>query len=174
MGILFALVALALFFFLPGFVWVRALWPEKRFKGPQALENAVEGLTASFLVSLAFTILIGFGLGNGPGTFQAGPADPLLETILGVLTLGGLAAGWFRGGWGSRFPVPGTGRGSLPEDLDGTIVRFEAMEEEERELSRALKRAPDGGEAGSLRRRLAELRARRRAAEREQQEGFQP
>ncbi len=172
-GTLFALFALVLFFFLPGFVWVRALWPEKRFRGPQGVENVVESLTAGFLLSLAFTILIGFGLGNGPGTFQAGPSDPLLETVLSILTLGGFAVGWLRGGWGLRVPGPGVVRAAPEEDLEEVLVRFEAMEEEERELSRALRRAADGTEARSLHRRLADLQARRRVAERAREEGFE-
>ncbi len=174
LGALFALAALALFFFLPGFVWVRALWPEKRFRGPEAVENVVEGLTAGFLLSLALTILIGFGLGNGPGTFQAAPSDPLLETILAILTAGGLAAGWLRGGWGPHSTAGGAEPSSPPEDLEGTISRFEDMEAEERELSRALKGSRGAGEASGLRQRLADLRARRRAAEQQRQQEFQP
>lgn len=172
-GVLFAVLALALFFFLPGFAWVRALWPEKRFTGPPAVENLVEGLTAGFLLSLSFTILIGFALGNGPGTFQAGPDDPLLEAILTLLMAGGLAVGWIRGGWGRPVPVRGAGPPPPPEeDLEEVLAHFEALEQEERELSRRLKASPGGMEAETLRARLEGLRAQRRLEERERREGL--
>jgi hypothetical protein len=171
----FALGALALFFFVPGYLLVKALWPEKRWKGPEAPITALEMVTGGFLASLGLFLVIGFALGN-TGVFQAGPSDPLLEEILLGLSVLFLVVGWVVGAYRKEAPAapsfvepPGPGE----EDLGPVLDQFQRWNREERDLRREIHRLRrEGGSADALKQKQEELdglRASRRQAEADRQ-----
>lgn len=171
----FALAALALFFFVPGYLLMKALWPEKRWKGPEATIVALEMVTGGFLASLGLFLLVGFGLGNA-GDFEAGASDPLVEGILAAFALVFFLAGWFQGAYRKEPPPapsfvepPGPGE----EDLGPLLDQFQTWSREERDLRREIHRLRrEGGDPQELERRTEELealKAKRKEAERERQ-----
>lgn len=171
----FALVALLLYFFVPGYLLVKALWPEKRWKGPKAEITAVEMVTAGFLSSLGLLLVIGFVLGNS-NAFQASAADPLLEEILAALSLVFLALGWFRGAYAREPPqVPSFVEPVSPgeEDLASTFGRLESLLRDEREAQRSLRQArrekAPSEDLRALEARVEEVRAKRRRAQQERE-----
>lgn len=175
LDVLFALVALWLYFFVPGYLLVKALWPEKRWKGPKAEMTAVEMVTAGFVSSLGLLLVIGFVLGN-TNAFQASEADPLLEEVLAALSLAFLALGWFRGAY-AREPPPAPSFvepvSAGEEDLAPTFSRFESLLREEREAQRSLRQArrekAPSDEVRALEARVEEVRAKRRRAQQERE-----
>ncbi len=170
-SVAFSLAAIALFFFVPGFLWYRALWPEKRLSGSAGTEHVVESVVAGFLLSVAFTVLIGFGLGNGPGTFQAGPGDPLLEEALAVVALAGGVVGGLRGAWSRRGPAMRTGASQAPS-MEERLAPFEERERQRRDLEHRLRSERDPERTRVLREELARLKAEERDAERKLREGM--
>lgn len=171
----FALGALALFFFVPGYLLVKALWPEKRWAGPGAPIVALEMVTGGFLASLGLFLVVGFVLGN-TSSFAAGPGDPFLEEILLGLSAAFFVVGWFLGAYRKEAPAtpsfvepPAPGEADLGPVLD----TFQGLNREERELRREIHRLRrEGGKPEELAQRREELeavRGRRRQAEQERQ-----
>lgn len=174
-GALFGLGALLLFFFVPGYLLVKALWPEKRWRGPQGPMTAVEMLTGGFVASLAIFLVVGFALGNS-GLFYASPSSPTLEGLLAGLALVFFALGWFRGAFRQDPPpAPSYVEPPLPgeEDLEPTLEKFQRWATEERGLQRALRRARREGSSASeverLKSELETLRTTRRKAEKDRE-----
>lgn len=167
----FALVALLLFFVLPGFTLSRALWPEWRLRGRDGVETMAKLATSSLVLSVALLILVGFVLGNAPGgLFQASPSDPLLELILAAMTAIFLVLAFLRGAF-SEVP-PSAPRFSTPplageDDLPEVWREFEAMAREESKLRRRLRleTRENSPEADATRQALETLKARRRERE---------
>ena len=175
-GALFAVGAIVLFFFLPGYLLVKALWPEKRWRGPQGAITAVEMLTGGFVASLGIFLIVGFVLGN-TGQFYASPSSPTLEGILAVLAVIFLALGWIQGAYRKDPPpAPSFVEPPLPgeEDLEPMLGRFQEWAREERRLQREVHRARREGapsaDRARLEEQLQELRAVRRKAERTREE----
>jgi hypothetical protein len=132
-------LGLALLFFLPGFAVSRALFPEWRFRGGWI--RVTEILTLSLILSVALTILIGFTLGNLPGAlFQASWSDPILEVILGGITIAGLAGAWVRGGLARVPPAPLRGPAAPGPDRPFELIRaLDQLASQERGLRRRLR-----------------------------------
>lgn len=172
----FALGALALFFFVPGYFLVKALWPEKRWRAPHGGPMvALELVVGGFVASIALLVLVGFFLGNS-GNFAAGPSDPTLEEILTVLSVLFLAAGWWRGAYRAEPPPPSTLVApplAGEEDVGPLFRRLEVLTQEEHRRAREVRRAERSGaprvEVERLKSELEELRGQRRQVEQARQ-----
>lgn len=125
---LFSLAALVLLFFLPGYLLMKALWPEHRVRGPGGRLWLLQVLAGGVVLSTVLSILIGFYLGN-VGLFQAGPSQPYLEALLGALSAVFFVAGWFRGAFARTAPAPApVGGEELPAE-DDTGDYWKSLEE---------------------------------------------
>jgi uncharacterized membrane protein len=173
-SILLASVALVLFFFLPGYLLSRALWPEWRLRGEKALELGVLTVTSALVFSTALTVLAGFYLGN-VGLFQAGPGNPLLEEVLAALSALLLVIGWWRGAF-SKDPPPAPSYARAPlageEDVEEYMQEMASLAQEERRLLHAIRTTgrTNPGKRERLESELETLRTRRRAKEADREE----
>src|SRR5271170_8106810 len=99
-------VGLLLLFVLPGFFSARALFPEWRLTGDDALTRWVETAALALLLSLAYTVLIGSALLNLAGTgFSASWGNPTLEEALLAVTVAGALIAFARGGFARSAPA---------------------------------------------------------------------
>lgn len=126
-GLLETVVGLLLLFFLPGFTLARAVFPERRFRGPSGLRGALELFVLSFVLSVALTVLLGYVLLTAaPGGFSAGWTSPTLEGLLGGFAAVAFAVGAVQGAYArtppaARRPEPETGETGaweLTEEFD--------------------------------------------------------
>ena len=168
-------VGFLLVFFLPGYAVTKALFPEWRVRGPEKYLRLIEFATLGFVLSVVLTILAGYLLLVGaPGGFQAYWSAPVLEAVLGALTVVGVAVAAARGAFSREPPAPR----AVPPEAGGEEGAWELTREldrlarEERRLRRSLRGGvSDPDEAARMRRRLAEVEAhveelgRRREAE---------
>ena len=166
------LAGLLLVFALPGYAITKATFPEWRLRGPDALLRAVEIGTLSLVLSVTVTILVGFVLGNLPGSFfQAGWSDPLLEAILAAVTAVALAAAVLRGAFRRVAPPRPAPEPAPGEDDPMALARqLEADRREARRLRHVLRNLKaDDPERARLEEELteAERRAQERLAARE-------
>ena len=100
----------ALALVLPGFALLALLRPHK----PATVMGWAERLFLSVIVSLAILVVVGFPLVYGPwrladgrGLFQGGASGvPILEALLGLLTLAFAAGAWWRAQQAVPFPTP--------------------------------------------------------------------
>jgi hypothetical protein len=164
---------LLLVFALPGYAITKATFPEWRLRGPDALLRVVEVGTLSLVLSVTVTILVGFVLGNLPGSFfQAAWSDPLLEAVLTAITAIGLVVAVLRGGFSKSPPVAPVPEPSPGEGNPMPLLR--ALEENQRRarrLQHALRQlGPDDpgrprleAELADTQHRSQELRANREA-----------
>jgi len=167
------LVGLLLVFALPGYAITKATFPEWRLRGPDALLRAVEIGTLSLVLSVTVTILVGFVLGNLPGSFfQAGWSDPLLEAILAAMTGVALVVAVLRGGFSKTPPTRPVAEPSPREEDPMVLLRaLEESQRRARRLQHALRQLkaddPDRArletELADTQRRSQELRANREA-----------
>jgi uncharacterized membrane protein len=132
---------LLLVFALPGYAITKATFPEWRLRGPEALLRAVEIGTLSLVLSVTVTILVGFILGNLPGSyFQAGWSDPLLEAVLAAITAVGLVAAALRGAFRRLPPSAPAPEADPGEEAPFELAReLEADRREERRLRHAIR-----------------------------------
>jgi hypothetical protein len=154
-----AAVGLLLLFFLPGFFTTRALFPEWRLTGLDALVRWVETMALALILSVAYTVLIGSILLNlsEPG-FSATWADPLLEGALGLVTLAGAAVAFVRGGFRTLPPAAPPLEPSSGETGGWAMIRqSEEWARRERRLRHALRIAQDRAEAERIRTELNSL-----------------
>ncbi len=173
LGGLEAFAGLALLFFLPGFTVARAVFPERRLRGPAGLRGAVELVVLSFVLSVGLTVLVGYLLlSASPGGFSASWGSPVLEATLAALVVVALAVGLVRGSY-ARVPPPSP----VPEapgeegafELTRELDRLRA--EKVRLMARRRSVADRPQEAEALRREIARLAgeeeslARRREAD---------
>ena len=169
---LFEVGALLLFFFVPGFLLVKALWPEWRVRGPTGAENLLKLLAGGVILSTALSLLIGFYLGN-TGLFQAGPSDPILEATLAGLSAAFAIAGWFRGAYARTPPTPAPIAGEVLPGEEDTLDYLASLGElgrEERRLRHEVRVARKAGqETGSVQKQLDETIARRKGLEQERE-----
>lgn len=165
-----AAAGVLLVFVLPGLTSTKALFPEWRFRGPDALVRVVEVAALSLVLSVGYTVLIGFGLLNLPGTgFSATWSDPILELLLLGVVLVGLALGWARGAYRSEPPAAPPLEDSGGEEGGWELLReTERLAREERRLRHALRVSPNDAESARLNgeldrvsQEMAELRERR-------------
>jgi Protein of unknown function (DUF1616) len=158
-----ALAGLLLVFVLPGFALSRALFPEWRFRGPDGLLRVVETASLTLVLSVALTILVGFGLLNTPGGFSASWSDPVLEAILAAIAALGFVAAWLRGAFARIAPTSrpleplGGEEGGAP-----ALQRAEELLREERRLRHALRVAPDAASTARIQHDLGRVRAEAR------------
>jgi hypothetical protein len=150
-----------LLFFVPGYTTTRAVFPEWRLRGSDAWRRGVEVVTLSFVLSVAWTIVIGYLLlAVAPGGFAPFWTDPVLEGALLVVTVGTFLAGWAVGAYAAVPPVPvGPAPDPGGERAWELTRQLDLLAREERRVEHALRVAdPSGEEAGALRRRLERLR----------------
>ncbi len=175
-GVLESSAGFLLVFFVPGYTTTRAIFPEWRLRGADAWRRGVEVVTLSFVLSVAWTILVGYLLLAGlPGGFQAAWANPELEVTLLAVTLITFVAGWTAGAYST---VPPSGR-EPPTDPgeDGAWELTRALDRNAREARRVTHRlrqaAAHSSEAAELEARLASLdeESMRLRREREEQYG---
>lgn len=161
-------VGVLLIFFLPGYALTRAVFPEWRIRGdPDAGLRAVETATLSFVLSVALTVLLGYGLlVIAPGGFQAYWSSPVLEALLGAVTAGGLIVAYYRGAF-SRTPPPAAVSPADAEETDTweLLSRLDQLGREERRLAHAIRRAPDASTLTQLNAELARVRSERQDLE---------
>jgi hypothetical protein len=119
-------VGLLLFFFVPGLALARAVFPERRFRGPDGLRGAVELAVLSLVLSVVLTVLVGYALLSvAPGGFSAAWDSPVLEGTLAVVAAGAFVVGLVEGAYARvprRAPPPRgpgmEGAWALSERLD--------------------------------------------------------
>jgi len=152
---------LLLLFFLPGYTTTRAVFPEWRIRGADPWRRGVEVVTLSFVLSIVWTVVIGYVLlAFVPGGFQAPWTNPELEVVLLVVTVAAFIAGWRVGAYG-RVPPPayrppvdpgGEGAWELTRELD-------RLAREERRIEHAIRVAGSSEpSAADLQRQLSSLR----------------
>ncbi len=145
-----------LLFFLPGFTIAKALFPERRVRGPQAVGWALELVAIAFVLSVVLTVVVGYLLLVGaPGGFSATWGNPLLETGLAAIALVAFVAGWLQGAYARepRRPARPVAQEEGPWELD---ERLDRLQRERRRLERELRRAGTGEAAATgLRERIA-------------------
>ncbi len=96
---------IVLLFVLPGLTVARAVFPERRFRGPSGLRGAVELFVMAFVLSVVLTVLVGYLLLTAaPSGFSAAWTSPTLEVALAAVALVAFGAGAVRGGWGRTIP----------------------------------------------------------------------
>ncbi|MCI4346554.1 MAG: DUF1616 domain-containing protein [Thermoplasmata archaeon] len=163
-----------LLFALPGYTWTRALFPEWRIRGEQALDHAVRIGTLSFVWSLAFVVVVGSSLSEVPSLgFSATWSNPRLELILAGLSAIGFVVAWLRGAFRSGAPATAEGAASGEDTPLPWLVEFDRLEREERRLRRALARsAPDSEGARLLTTELDRLKAEGRTLRRRREEEY--
>jgi hypothetical protein len=167
---LFTALALVLFFFLPGYFLMKVLWPEWRLKGREGIERGVTIVAGALVSSTAMTILVGFVLGN-TSSFQAGQSDPILEEVLGALSVAFFLTGLWRGAY-SRVAPPASSYSETAmqgeDDTEKFVEEMETLVREEVRLRGEIKRAKrdDPAEAKRLKVELDARVARRRDLER--------
>jgi len=162
-----AVVGGLLLFFVPGYAVTKAVFPEWRVRGGDGGRRLLEIVTLSFVTSVGFTVLVGYGLLDlAPGGFAAGWNDPLLESALAAVAVVGLGVALLRGAF-SR--VPPTGHGSISvvgaggEEGAWEVSReLERLGRDERRLQHALRvAAQDTAETARLTDELARVREER-------------
>ncbi|MGA8275783.1 MAG: DUF1616 domain-containing protein [Thermoplasmata archaeon] len=160
-SLLEALAGLLLVFFLPGYTTTRAIFPEWRIRGTEAWRRGVEIVTLSFVLSIGWTVVLGYLLLAGaPNGFEASWTDPELEVALLVVSVAAFIAGWRLDAYSktppaSERPSPdpgGEGAWELTRHLD-------RLARDERRLEHALRAAHrSGADAADLERQLSTLR----------------
>jgi hypothetical protein len=170
---LFSALALVLFFFFPGYLLMKSLWPEWRIRGKAGVERGLTMVAGAVVSSTAMTILVGFILGN-TASFQAGPGNPILEEVLAVLSVIFLLLGLWRGAYSTTTP-----QGSPlaepalqgEDDTEAFVGKIEAMVREELRLKGEIKRArrENPEQAGRLKEELDTRISQRREMERERE-----
>ncbi|MCI4347328.1 MAG: hypothetical protein L3J97_01750 [Thermoplasmata archaeon] len=167
-------LGLLLLFGLPGWGVTKAVFPEWRLRGPEALLRTVEVGTLSVVLSVALTVLVGFGLGALPGNlFQVGWSDPLLESILAAMAGIALAVAALRGAFRARAPLGPVLESSPGEDAPFALVaELESNRREFRRLRHSLRQLSPGDPARpELARKVAALEEEfRRVRERRETE----
>ncbi len=148
-----------LVFGLPGYTATKALFPEWRIRGPEALLRAVEIGTLSLLLSVTFTILVGFILGSLPGgLFQASWTNPLLEIVLAAVTVVAAVVGLLNGAYRREPPRVPASELAPGEDRSWELLKtMNTLHRQERRLRHEIRtrKADDPGRA----RLEAELRS---------------
>ncbi len=150
-----------LLFFLPGYAWTKAVFPEWRIRGAVATLRLLEVVTLSLVCSVALTVLVGYALLTAsPTGFQAYWSNPQLEVGLALVAAFGLGVGLFRGAYAREPPAP-----MAPEPADeGTtwdvMLELEDLRRQERRLRHQLRTAAAGSpEAARLNSELERVRA---------------
>jgi hypothetical protein len=144
-----------LLFFVPGYAVAKALFPERRLRGPDAVRWGLELAALSFVLSVVLTVVLGYVLLVGaPGGFSATWADPLLEAALAAVAAVAFAAGWLQGAYARepRRPAERPAEALGPWELDD---RLDRLQRERLRLERELRRSAGGDAAAGLRERIA-------------------
>jgi hypothetical protein len=160
-SLLEAFAGLLVLFFLPGYTTTRALFPEWRIRGVEAWRRGVEIVTLSFVLSVGWTIVVGYLLlAAAPGGFQAYWTNPELEVALLAISLVAFIAGWRVDAYARDPPASsaaeqdpgGEGVWELTRDLD-------RLAQDERRLQHALRVAGrSGADASALESQLKSVR----------------
>jgi len=163
-----------LVFFVPGYSVTRAVFPEWRIRGHDAMRRVVEELTLSLVLSVVLTVLVGDGLLSlTPSGFQASWSDPALEVALAAIAGVALVIAWARGSFRREAPsrAPRTEAGGEEGALELTF-QLDELSREERRIRHLLRAGVENAqERERLYERLEAIRAeslelaRRREAE---------
>lgn len=154
-----------LVFFVPGYAVTKATFPEWRIRGSSALRRLVEVTTASFVLSIVLTVVVGYLLlTTGPSGFQASWSDPLLETCLAAVALVAFAVGWMRGAYRREPPEAPQGLETYASE-EGAWELSRQLDRLQREEQRVLRELGvserNAADRTALTARLEELRAER-------------
>ena len=108
------LLGIALLFVLPGLAVARAVFPERRFRGPSGWRGALELTVLAFVLSVVLTVLVGYLLLNlDPTGFSASWSSPTLEIALAAIAAVAFGVGAFEGSYAAEPrrapPSPGSG-----------------------------------------------------------------
>ena len=164
------LVGLLLLFVVPGYAVTRAVFPEWRMRGENALRRGVEVLTLSFVLSVSLTVLLGYVLLSAfSGGFSAAWSDPLLEATLAAVTLVAGSVAYLRGAFARVPPIPPRWTEEEPgeEGAWEVTVELDRLAREERRLEHDLRRiGADPERTRVLRSSLEGVRAERESLER--------
>jgi len=155
----------ALLFLVPGFAVGKALFPERRVRGPDGVRWALELVALSLVLSVGLTVVVGYVLLAGaPGGFSATWGDPLLEAVLAAIALAAAVAGALEGAYARSpprarvEPEPGT------EGVWELSVELDRLQRERLAVERELRGTPPSdGEA------RARLTARREEVARDEE-----
>ena len=164
-----------LLFFLPGYAVTKAVFPEWRVRGPEAVRRLVEVITLSFVTSIGLTVVVGYGLLSvGPGGFAAAWSDPVLEAALAGVAVVAFAGAFVRGAFARTPPAPSPTTPSAGEESAWEISReLERLGRDERRLEHALRVSrADGGERSRISAELETVRAEKDALRRRREEEY--
>lgn len=157
-----AAVGLLLVFFVPGYTWTKATFPEWRIRGVEAFLRLLETLTLAIVLSVVLTILAGYVLLTAaPGGFRGYWTDPLLEVTLAALAAIGFTVGWFRGAYRREPPAVAPAEVGAGEEGAWELTReLERLGREERRLDHLLRtQRNDPAEARRVQNELERVRA---------------
>jgi len=162
-AVLEVVVGALIVFFVPGYAATRALFPEWRIRGRDALRRSVETLTLSLVLRVVLTVLIGYLLlVAAPGGFQAAWNDPVLEAVLLGVAVVAFVVAALRGAF-AHPPPTSADRGTPPgEEGAWELTReLDQLGREERRLRRTLATSePSSREEQDLRSRLVQVEGR--------------
>ncbi len=152
---------LLLLFFLPGYTTTRAVFPEWRIRGADPWRRGVEVVTLSFVLSIVWTVVVGYVLlAFVPGGFQAPWTNPELQRDSpiphGRRVHRRVACGGVRTGSAAGVSPPGRPRGEGAWELSRELDR---LAREERRIEHAIRVGGGSGPtAVDLEQQLSSLR----------------
>ncbi len=160
---------LLLLFVLPGALVAKAVFPERRVRGPNGLRWALELAALGLVLSVVLTVLVGeLLLTVAPGGFHASWSDPLLEEALAGIAAVAFVAGWLQGAYARTAPPPRASELPPEQDPWQLSVDLDRLQRQRLRLERQLARGA-GAAAPEIEGRLEELRRQERSL-RERQE----
>ncbi len=155
-----AVAGIGLLFFLPGALVAKAIFPDRRLRGPNGARWAVELTALGLVLSVALTVLVGeLLLVGAPGGFSARWSDPLLEEVLAAIAAVAFVAGLLQGAYARTPPAPRVLE-PAEEDPWQLSVELDRLQRQRLRLERQIARGTDGSE--ELRGRLDDLLAQER------------
>jgi uncharacterized membrane protein len=165
-----------LLFFLPGYTIAKALFPERRARGPDGVRWVLEAIAIAFVLSVVLTVTVGYLLLGTPGGFSATWSDPVLEAALAAIALVAFVVGLLEGAYGKAPPVRALG--AVEPGSEGAWELSERLDRLQRErlgVERDLRRIPtsDTAAAGPLRLRLDRLLAEEETLRRQREAEYE-
>jgi len=168
-------VGALLLFFVPGYAVTKALFPERRVRGPGGTRRLLEVITLSFVTSVGLTVVVGYGLLSlAPGGFAATWSDPLLEAVLGAVTVVAVGVAFGRGAFAIIPPsIPAAPAGDGEEGAWELSRELERLGRDERRLQHALRVSSlSPADATRLRSELDSVRTERETLRQRREEEY--
>jgi hypothetical protein len=167
----------ALLFVVPGFAVAKAIFPERRVRGPDGVRWAIELAALALVASVALTVLVGYLLLQGSsGGFSASWREPLLEEGLASVAVVAFVVGWLEGAY-ARTPTARAAASLEPAGADAWELseKLDRLQRERQGLERELRRssAEDAGASARLRERIELLLAQERELRQRREAGYE-